>query len=253
MKTRITMAKKSLLVRAGIFVCLGSMATGCDSGELSASEALKTNADRKFAETYKPPPKKPIPDSVLAPPSEAEFKAWDRVDPAGEKHLYKWDKKNAAKMQNYWKQLICYRDKIKGEGTKAMTAEPMTPEAEYWDQFKSAFIPFVNRWQQRLQANEPRIMEKSKVMGSIFEVHELIINGYPKAFNNKDKVALQKTEAQYLLATDKVMKYWGRVGASFPDMDLDNPKKQAKWEKFCVDAMKEPKKGPKKVRKKTSI
>ena len=229
------------------------MTFGCDSGGMSAAEALQTNADKKFEETYVPPPKKKAPESILPPPTDAEFKAWNRHDPAGEKHLYKWDKKNGSKMQNYWMELMCYREKIKEAGAKAMTAEPMTPEFESWNQFKSAFIPFVNRWQQRLQANEPRIMEKSKVMGSIFEAHELIINGYPKSYNDKDEIALRKTEAQWLLATDKVMKYWERVGAPFKALDLENPKKAAKWETFCAKAMKEPKKGPKKIRKKTSI
>jgi hypothetical protein len=226
---------------------VGASATGCDSGP-SAAESLQTNADKKFEENYKPPPKRPPPEDLLAPPSEAEFKAWNRHDPAGEKHLYKWDKKNAAKMQNYAKQLMCYREKMKEEGAKAMTAEPMTPEFEAWEQFKQAFIPFVNRWQQRLQANEPRIKEKSKTMGFVFEAHELIINGYPKAYNSKDEHQLKKVEAQWLLANDKIMKYWERVGAPFPGVKLETDKDKADWEKFCAEALVEPKKGPKKVR-----
>jgi hypothetical protein len=76
---------------APVGLLLGIVA--CDSGP-SISEALATQEEDKFE--YEPNTK-PRPKD-LAPPTEAEFKAWNRKDPEGEKHLYKWDKDNLSKM-----------------------------------------------------------------------------------------------------------------------------------------------------------
>src|SRR5690606_99467 len=115
-------------------------------------------------------PKKRPPDG-LPPPTDAELKAWDRKDPEGEKHLYKFDKANLKKMLNYWNELECFREKMKEEGEKAFGVEPGSPDEEKWYQFKQLFIPMVNTWQQRLFANEPRILEKSKLIGHFLEAH----------------------------------------------------------------------------------
>lgn len=232
---------------AGVFfVC------SCGSGEPSAAEALAKAQDEQLPEGYKPNPK-PRPGDGLPPPSDAEFKAWDRKDPEGEKHLYKWDKRNLDKMENYWNQIRCFREKMKEEGDKAKGAEPLSAEQEKWDQFKAGFIPFINRWQQRLFANEPRILEKSKFIGHILEAHELVMYGYPKAYNDNDDIEIQKADAHWLLVNDKVLKYVERIGGEWNPPNLEDPKEKEKWDKFCVEAFVEPKEtGKKKIKKKKS-
>jgi hypothetical protein len=158
-------------------------------------------------------------------------------------------------MQDYWKQLRCFRDKMKEEGELARGAEPLGPADERWTQFKLAFIEgFLDPWQQRLFSNEPRILEKSKYIGNILEAHELVMHGYPDAYNNNDETELKKVEAHWLLVDDKVKKYSERIGAPMEEIDLADPKAAEKWAKFCEKALQPPKEtGKKKVKKKTSI
>lgn len=218
----------------------------CDSDEPQGAEALATDADKKFEETEYKKKKIERPTEGLPRPSEAEFAAWDRKDPEGEKHLYKWDKRNLDKMKNYWDELRCFREAIMVEGEKAAGAEPLSAEAEKWHQFKQGFIPFINGWQQRLFANEPRILEKSKFIGHILEAHELVMHGYPKAYNDGDEIELKKAEAHWVIVEDKVKGYAEQLGGEWTYLDTSDPKEAEKWEKFCAKAKTEPKDGPKK-------
>ena len=229
------------------------LAPACGDGGPSAVEAMASDPKDKLPEGYEPK-KRERPGDGLPPPTEAEFKAWDRKDPEGEKHLYKWDKRNLDKMETYWGQLQCFREKMKEKGDAAKGTEPLSPEAEKWEQFKQGFIPFINRWQQRLFANEPRILEKSKFIGHILEAHELVMHGYPKAYNDADDLELQKADAHWLLVEDKVFRYVERLGSKWEKPNLEDPKAAEKHAKFCEEAFKEPKeKGKKKVKKKSPI
>jgi hypothetical protein len=232
----------------------GLLFTGCGDGGPSAVEAMASDPDEQLPEGYKPK-KRVRPGDGLPPPTDAEFKAWDRKDPEGEKHLYKWDKRSLDKMENYWKQLQCFRERMKLEGDKALGSEPLSPEQEKWEQFKAGFIPFINRWQQRLFANEPRILEKSKFIGHILEAHELTMYGYPKAYNYGDDLELKKADAHWLVVEDKVLRYVDRLGGKWDQPDLTDPKQKEKWDEFCVEAFTEPKDDgkKKKVRKKSPI
>lgn len=245
--TRATGRGLALLVTFGL--------SGCDGeSKPSLAEAMK-KADEEV-EVKRDGPPKPPPSSELPPPTEAEIKAWDRKDPEGEKHLYKWDKRNMPRMWNYWMEMHCFKDKIKEAGSKAFGAEPQSPEDEKWYQFKRVFIPFLDVWQQRLFANEPRILEKSKFIGHFLEAHELIMNGYPKAYNESDENELMKQEAHWLLVEDKVVRYVEQLGGGkkYKIPNLENPKEAKAYAKFCEKAMNPKKqKGPKKVREKTPI
>ena len=211
-------------------------------------EQMEAAEKRDLEAATKEVKKRERPSDKLAPPTEDEFRAWDRVDPEGEKHLYKWDKKNLKKMQKYWDQLRCYKERMVSEGDAALGAEPMTPQWEKWHQFKGGFIPFVNGWQQRLFANEPRILEKSKFIGNILEAHELVMNGFPKAYNQGDELELKKAAARWLIVNDKVKAYVEQLGGKWTEVDPESAKSVKKWDKFCADALKPPKepKGPKK-------
>ncbi|PRQ02098.1 hypothetical protein ENSA5_26510 [Enhygromyxa salina] len=180
-----------------------------------------------------------IPSSELPGPTPEELAAWDRKDPEGEKHLYKWDKNNAKKMQTYWKELRCLRDKMKEEGEKAFGAEPGGTEQQQWEQFKQGFIdPVVDSWQQRLFAAEGQdILTKSKYISNIIEAHELVMNGYPKAYNDGDEIEVKRQDALWTVVENKVMDYSDKIGAPFKLPDLEDPKQLKKWDKFCHEVI----------------
>ena len=224
-----------------IFAAFVVSVAGCGEHK-SLEDSLKTNADEEFIKNeYKPSPKKRPPDG-LPPPTDAELKAWDRKDPEGEKHLYKFDKKNLKRMLNYWDELECYREKVMEEGEKAFGIEPGSPEDEQWYQFKQVFIPQINAWQQRLFANEPRILEKSKLIGHFLEAHELIMHGYPKAYNDSDRTEIEKSDAHWIIIENKITKYLKNIGGELPPKpDLEDPKQKEAHEKFCYKALHPPK------------
>lgn len=224
---------------------LALLLPACTGSGDSKSLAEKMAADPEAAllekAGYKANPK-PRPPAGLPPPTDTEFKAWDRKDPEGEKHLYKFDKANLKKMLNYFAELGCFREKMKEEGVKAMGVEPGSPTEEQWYQFKQNFIPMVNGWQQRLFANEPRILEKSKLIGHFLEAHELVMHGYPDAYNNNDKVAVDTADAHWLIIESKINKYLKNISnEDLPKEDLTDPKVLEKHTKFCTAALNPPK------------
>lgn len=224
------------------------LSSGCTSADPSVAEKLEAAAKKDAEDATRAVKKRERPSDKMAPPTADEFRAWDRVDPEGEKHLYKWDKKNLKKMQTYWDELRCFEQRMAMEGDAALGAEPMSPTWEKWHQFKGGFIPFINGWQQRLFANEPRILEKSKFVGNIIEAHELVMNGLPKAYNQGDDLELRKARARWIIVNDKVKAYVEQLGGTWHEVDEENAKSQKKWDTFCEKALKPPKpqKGPKK-------
>jgi hypothetical protein len=219
-----------------------SACTGSGDGK-SLAEKMAADPEKALLEKAGYVPNaKPRPPAGLPPPSDSEFKAWDRKDPEGEKHLYKFDKANLKKMLNYFAELNCFREKMKEEGVKAMGAEPGSPTEEQWFQFKQLFIPQVNGWQQRLFANEPRIMEKSKLIGHFLEAHEAVMHNYPDAYNNNDKVAVETADAHWLIIESKINKYLKNITTEeLPKEDLTDPKVKEKHDKFCAVALTPPK------------
>ena len=97
----------------------GLSACGGGDGKSLAEKMAADPEAEALAKAGYTPKAKPRPTG-LPPPTDAEFKAWDRKDPEGEKHLYKFDKANLGKMLNYWKELDCFREKMKSEGDKVL-------------------------------------------------------------------------------------------------------------------------------------
>jgi hypothetical protein len=230
------------MVRLSVGVVL-ALALGCDKSDddkPSIQEALASRPEDQFV--AKNP--KPRPEDKYGKPSNTEFKAWDRKDPEGEKHLYKWDKANVGKMMSYFEDIQCFKEKMKEEGQKAFGAEPGSPPEEAWFQFKQAFvIPIVDSWQKRMFAEEGlRILEKSKLMGHFLEAHELVMREYPAAYNESDTTALEKADAHWMIVEAKVKKYVSNlgVGDEFPEVDLENPKSIERHAKHCEEALKPP-------------
>lgn len=216
-----------------------ALALGCDKTDdkPSLQEAISARPEDQF-EAKDP---KPRPDDKFGKPTGAEFKAWDRKDPEGEKHLYKWDKANLPKMMSYWEDLVCFKEKMKEEGQKAFGAEPGSPVAEEWYQFKQSFvIPILDSWQKRMFANEPRILEKTKFIGNFLEAHELISREFPAAYNESDNTALEKADAHWMIVEAKLKKYVGNLGGTFPEVNLDDAKSVEKHAKHCAETLKPP-------------
>ena len=214
---------------------------GCDQsgsgGGQSVADALKS-APPDAPENYKPNPK-PRPED-MKPPTDAEFAAWNRKDPEGEKHLYKWDKANGARMLTYWEEMQCFREKVMEEGQKAFGAEPGSPIEEQWFQFKKAYVIHLDGWQMRLFAKEPRVMEKSKLIGHFLEAHEMVMNNYPKAYNDGDKSELEKVEAHWVIVENKVKKYVKNLGVEWKEFDPNAPKQVEAHRKVCEAAFEPP-------------
>lgn len=235
--------RSPLGVLAGAALLLSLAPLGCGGDGKTLAEKLAEDPEKKLLEDagYV---KKEIkrPPAGLPPPSDEEFKAWDRKDPEGEKHLHKFDKANLKKMLNYWAELGCFREKMKEEGAKAKGAEPGSATEEQWYQFKQLFIPMVNAWQQRMFANEPRILEKSKLIGHFLEAHELVMHGYPDAFNNNDDNAIGQADAHWLIVENKIIKYLKNITEEpLPKPDLSDPKQKEEHDKFCLKALNPPK------------
>jgi len=229
------------VLSGAVFLGCTVFAPACGEAGPSAAEAMKMDAQEKFAESeeFKASPR-PRPDG-LPDPTDAEFKAWNRKDPVGEKFLYKWDKANLQKMVNYFEEIECFREIVKAEGEKAFGAEPGSPEEEAWYQFKLMFVNHVNGWQQRLFANEPRILEKSKYIGHFLEAHELVMYGYPKAYNDSDKTELEKADAHWIIVMNKIKQYSKKLGGEWPERNYDeNEKARERHAKICEKAMTPP-------------
>lgn len=213
-------------------------------------EALKKIEEEKQARQAQAAakPKKPLPSLKPPPPTAEELAAWDRKDPAGEMHLYKWDKKNLKRMRGYWGDLVCFRQEMVKRG-EAFAAAGEGQGIEPWEQFKGGFIPFIDRWQQRLFALEPRILEKSKFISNFLEAHEIVMNRYPKAYNMGDKTEIQKATAFWTIVASKITRYANKLGGKWENPDFSDPKVERKWAKRCKAAMKEPSKKSRRRRK----
>lgn len=225
----------SVLTLLGTSVALLAV-VACDSGGPSIEESLAAKAEEKF--DYKPNPK-PRPEG-LDRPTDAEFKAWDRKDPEGEKHLYKFDKGALERLRTYWEEIECFREKVKEEGEKAFGAEPGSPQEESWFQFKQFYVNHVNGWQQRLFAKEPGIQSKSKLIGHILEGHELAMHGYTKAFNLSDRTELEKADLHWAVIEQKFIKYSKNLGEEWRMIDLEDPKQAEAHAKVCEEALTPP-------------
>jgi hypothetical protein len=155
-------------------------------------------------------------------------------------------------MLTYWEEMQCFREKVMAEGEKAFGAEPGSPTEEQWFQFKQGYVIFLDGWQMRLFAKEPRVMEKSKLIGHFLEAHEMVMNNYPKAYNDGDKSELEKVEAHWVIVENKVKKYVKNLGLEWIERDPNNPKDVEAHKKVCEKAFEPPdrtgkaKRGPKK-------
>lgn len=212
------------------------------AAEAKAGPEVTEDAPEKFGQMSKPSQGKPEPEPEVAPepevvhkerprglpgPTEAELRAWDREDPAGEKHLYKWDEDNFDDMADLWQDLVCMRDEVMTAGEKAFGAKSGSPEEETWFQFKRTFIVRADSWQKRMFADNPRIIEKSKFVGNFLEAHEIIMTSYPRAYNEADRKAVDEASVQWNRVEAKAIKYTKALGKDWPDFEGTEAAKEA--------------------------
>lgn len=79
----------------------------------TVAEALAQGSDRGMD-----PELRERPDE-LSPPTDAEFRAWSRKDPAAEKRLHEWDRGNLDRMLGYFGELQCFRHPLVTAGDAA--------------------------------------------------------------------------------------------------------------------------------------
>ena len=197
----------------------GGLASAVAERAAEVRAAKEVPPDVKAAETIvEPQPDEPI---GLAPPTEAEFKAWDRKDPETEKHLYKWDTANLDTMLGYIRHLECRRLAMIEAGE---SFEAGTSSESDWTDFKRDEILGLHRWQKQLFSDHPRIAEKSKFIGQILELHELVTYELPTAFNAKDAKARAKADAHWAIVIAKVDRYTKTLGGEWKDATADDCK-----------------------------
>lgn len=146
-----------------------------------------------------------------APPNEAEFRAWNRKDPAGDKRMYTWDKANFDRLHDYFHDLECFRARMLASAEAARAAPPGSKPAKAWPKHRRTLIIELDRWQKQLFAQEPRILENSKMIGTLLEAHEVVMHAIPRAYDD-DPTAIEKTAAHWMIIQAKFDKYARTLG-----------------------------------------
>lgn len=189
---------------ATVTATVDAMKTG-PAAELAAEPAADVGPK---AQTPDVPPR----PTELAAPTAAEFKAWDRKDPMGEKHLSKWDKANMTLMHGYFRDLECARLTMIDEGSAYSSGAHTDVQ---WVAYKRTAVVSLNEWQEKVFRDNPRIAEKSKFVGTLLEMHELVTHRIPKAYDGKDDKAVEKTQVYWTVLIAKITKYTRTLSATF--------------------------------------
>lgn len=157
-------------------------------------------------------PPKPPPPPRLAVPEETKFNAWERRDPTSERPLHEWDRANLVMMHRYFRDLECAHLTMidQGDGYLSGTRTP-----EQWATHKRTVIVDLNTWQQTIFRDNPRIMEKSKYLGTLLEMHELVMSGIPKAYTTADDKAVRRAAMYWRVLIAKVTTYTLTLGVTF--------------------------------------
>ncbi|MCA9705826.1 MAG: hypothetical protein KDK70_08265, partial [Myxococcales bacterium] len=149
---------------------------------------------------------------ALRGPTEEEFQAWDRRDPAAEQHLYAWDKAHFAMLQGFVHDLECFEARMVAAGEAVRGAKPGSPEDEAWFRTKRALILELDAWQKQLFASHPRLIEDSKAVGTLLEAHELVMFELPQAYNERDSNGIDRAAGHWQIVMAKFRKYGTSLG-----------------------------------------
>ena len=161
-----------------------------------------------------PEPKLDVPPTRARPegletPTDAEFRAWDRKDPAGDRLLHEWDRDHLDAMLAYARDLECFKlaNAAAGEAYRGKSGAKTE-----WYEYKREAVREMNRWQERMFADHPGIAATSKFVGHLLEMHELVIHAQLQAYNDDDRDALDKVELHWAIIVAKIDKYTDSLG-----------------------------------------
>lgn len=145
-------------------------------------------------------------------PTEADFQAWNRKDPEGPKHVYKWDGVNFDRMEGYFHDLECFHALMVAAGKSGRGAAPGTKAAKAWADAKLELGGELDAWQKQLFTKEPRLLERSKFVGRFLEAHEVVARELPAAYDNNDQFAIDTAEAHWMKVVAWVDEYAQALG-----------------------------------------
>lgn len=157
----------------------------------------------------------------LPPPTEAEFRAWDRVDPGVDERLRKWDTAHLPKLLDYADDLQCFRHRIVKAGRAHLDGKSTDEE---WTNAKREHVFELDGWQKQLFMDDPRIIENSKLISRFLEAHEILSHGYPIAYNDGGGKELQRTEAHWVVVRTKIAEYVSTLGGTWKELDPEGCK-----------------------------
>jgi hypothetical protein len=222
---------------------LPGLLAGCGGGDSKTlAEKMAGDPEKEALEKagYKANPK-PRPTG-LPPPTDAEFAAWDRKDPEGERHLHKFDKANLKKLLNFWAELDCFREKMKSEGAKAVGVEPGQPGRRAVASIQADLHPDGQRLAAahvRQRAADPREIQADRPLPRGPRAGDERLPGRlqqqrPAGDRHRRRPVDHRREQDH-----QVPQEHHHGGA--PKEDLTDPKVKEKHDKFCMAALNPPK------------
>ena len=168
------------------------------------------------ARSERAPTRGPIPSAELPSPTEAELRAWDRKDPEGEKHLYKWDKANFAALDSYWRELQCLHFAVRSSGDASLTGG----DPKWWEGFRLNLSTKGEGWLEPLV--QQGLLGKSKFFSQLIEGYELAVYQYPEAYEGREAMPLMRLDAHWLIVENKIEDYAERLEESATRLDPAN-------------------------------
>ncbi len=154
-------------------------------------------------------PEPPPAPTGLSPPSEAEFRAWDRKDPVADAELDKWDREHLTATLLTYDELRCFHQTLLAAGERHVADRA---DETRWTVFKRDWVVTLDAWQKQYFADNPRVLERSKFPGRFLEAHELLMFTYVKAYDERDRAAIDKADAHWLVIEAKVRKRVATLG-----------------------------------------
>jgi hypothetical protein len=177
-------------------------APGGPAGAPSVPVPVQTDPEPAPGSTItEPEPDGPV--TTLGPPTEEEFRAWDRKDPEAEAELDAWDREHLDRMLRTFDELRCFHQAVLVAGERLLADPRNEPQ---WHDFKRKSIPELDAWLKRFFADNPRILEKSRFVSHFLEAHELVSFTYIRAYNDGERAELDEHDAHWFVVESKVRK-----------------------------------------------
>lgn len=147
--------------------------------------------------------------------ADDESLLWRRSEARHDREsAYKWDQSHLGWLLENWKHLQCYRDHVKDVGEAGFGAEPGSPREEQWLQNRHRLVLHLDRWYERLIAEEPDVSSQSEFFSSFKTAYVLVLQTYPAAYNESDRQRIRQADQAWKTAQAQVAAYVGRLGGA---------------------------------------